>query len=949
MNASIGQSPIAPGQIRVIKRNGGVVSFDADKIAVAISKAFLAVEGQQASGSSRIHDRVQQLTDMVMNTFNRRLPSGGTIHIEEIQDQVELALMRTGEQKVARAYVIYREERAQLRQQTNANHHPTLQVTDAQGNLKPLDLSVLQQAIEIAAEGLEGIDVQAIVDETVRNLYHGVNESDISTTMMMATRTRIEQEPNYTYVTARLLRDDLLKEGLAFLGLPLDTVENNALEAFLKKGVELELLDAELLSFNLSTLQDAIKPERSNQFTYLGLQTLYDRYFIHSNNTRFELPQLFFMRVAMGLAVQEDNREERAIEFYNLLSSFDYMASTPTLFNAGTLRPQLSSCYLTTVPDDLFGIYGAIRDNAMLSKWAGGLGNDWTPVRALNAYIKGTNGKSQGVVPFLKVANDTAVAVNQGGKRKGAVCAYLETWHLDIEEFLELRKNTGDDRRRTHDMNTANWVPDLFMQRVLEDGEWTLFSPSDAPDLHDLTGAAFVERYTAYEQLTREGKHKLFKRVRAQDLWRKMLSMLFETGHPWITFKDVCNLRSPQQHVGVVHSSNLCTEITLNTSDDEIAVCNLGSINLVQHIVNGKLDSDKLKATIKTAVRMLDNVVDINYYAVPQARNSNLKHRPVGMGIMGFQDALYELGLAYGSQAAVDFADYSMEVISYHAITTSSDLAVERGSYSTFKGSLWDQGILPIDSLDIVAKSRPERMFDVDRSQTLDWDSLREKVKRDGMRNSNVMAIAPTATISNICGVAQSIEPTFQNLYVKSNLSGEFTVINPYLVRALKQRGLWDVVMVNDLKHYEGSVQKIARIPDDLKALFATAFEVEPRWIVDAASRRQKWIDQAQSLNLYISGANGKKLDITYKMAWLRGLKTTYYLRALGATSAEKSTINTGALNAVKATPIAEAVTEAVAVEAPLSKVEVADDAFATAAPVPLACSIDNPDCEACQ
>lgn len=949
MNASIGQSSIAPGQIRVIKRNGGVVSFDAEKIAVAISKAFLAVEGQQASGSSRIHDRVTALTEMVTNTFKRRLPSGGTIHIEEIQDQVELALMRTGEQKIARSYVIYREERANLRQNDNTNHHPTLQVLDASGNLKPLDLGALQRSIEQAAEGLEGIDVQAIIDETVRNLYHGVNENDIYTTMMMATRTRIEQEPNYTYVTARLLRDDLLKEGLVFLGLPVDTVENEALEAFLKKGVELELLDAELLSYDLTTLKAAIDPSRSNQFTYLGLQTLYDRYFIHSNDTRFELPQLFFMRVAMGLAVQEENREARAIEFYNLLSSFDYMASTPTLFNAGTLRPQLSSCYLTTVPDDLHGIYGAIQDNAMLSKWAGGLGNDWTPVRALNAYIKGTNGKSQGVVPFLKVANDTAVAVNQGGKRKGAVCAYLETWHLDIEEFLELRKNTGDDRRRTHDMNTANWVPDLFMQRVLEDGEWTLFSPSDVPDLHDLTGLAFAKRYNEYEALCKEGKMRLFKKIRAQDLWRKMLSMLFETGHPWITFKDVCNLRSPQQHVGVVHSSNLCTEITLNTNQDEIAVCNLGSINLVKHIKDGKLDADKLKVTIKTAVRMLDNVVDINYYAVPQAKNSNLKHRPVGMGIMGFQDALYEIGVAYGSQEAVDFADYSMEVISYHAITTSSDLAVERGSYSTFKGSLWDQGILPIDSLELVAKTRPERMFDVDRSQTLDWDSLRAKVKRDGMRNSNVMAIAPTATISNICGVAQSIEPTFQNLYVKSNLSGEFTVINPHLVRALKERGLWDVVMVNDLKHYEGSVQKISRIPDDLKALFATAFEVEPRWIVDAASRRQKWIDQAQSLNLYIAGANGKKLDITYKMAWLRGLKTTYYLRALGATSAEKSTITTGTLNAVKATASIAPLVEAVATESVAAAVAIDDDAFANAAPVPLACSIDNPDCEACQ
>ncbi len=798
-----------------------------------------------------------------------------------------------------------------------------------------------------AAHDLQGIDVQAVVDETVRNLYDGVAEADIATTMMMATRTRIEQEPNYTYVTARLLREELMKEGLAFLGLPLDTPEPEALPVFLKKGVELELLDAGLLSFDLARLQAAIQPERSGQFTYLGLQTLYDRYFIHSNDVRFELPQLFFMRVAMGLAVQEQDREARAIEFYDLLSSFDYMASTPTLFNAGTLRPQLSSCYLTTVPDDLYGIYGSIQDNAMLSKWAGGLGNDWTPVRALGSHIKGTNGKSQGVIPFLKVANDTAVAVNQGGKRLGAVCAYLETWHLDIEEFLELRKNTGDDRRRTHDMNTANWVPDLFMQRVIEDGEWTLFSPANTPDLHDLTGAAFAKRYAEYEQMCLDGQLKLFRKIRAQDLWRKMLSMLFETGHPWITFKDVCNLRSPQQHVGVVHSSNLCTEITLNTSKDEIAVCNLGSINLVRHIDNGALNTDKLRQTVKTAVRMLDNVIDINYYAVPQAKNSNLKHRPVGLGIMGFQDALYELGLAYGSSEAVAFADRSMELISYDAIEASSNLAAERGSYSSFKGSLWDQGILPIDSLELVAKARPERMFEVDRSQTLDWDSLRSKVQQQGMRNSNVMAIAPTATISNICGVSQSIEPTFQNLYVKSNLSGEFTVINPYLVRALKERGLWDVVMVNDLKHYEGSVQKISRIPEDLKAIFATAFEVEPRWLVDAASRRQKWIDQAQSLNLYIAGASGKKLDITYKMAWLRGLKTTYYLRALGATTAEKSTITTGTLNKVSSAHV-ETTEAAVTATATGADADL-NSGFETAAPVPLACSIDNPDCEACQ
>ncbi|MFK4204956.1 ribonucleoside-diphosphate reductase subunit alpha [Acinetobacter junii] len=937
-----------PGQLQVIKRTGEIATFNAEKISVAIGKAFLAVEGQQGADSSRIHDRISQLTEMVMNTFKRRLPSGGTIHIEEIQDQVELALMRTGEQKVARAYVIYREQRATARQQTGANHHPTLQITDHNGQLQPLDLGALTATIETASEGLEGIDVQAIVDETVKNLYNGVKESDIATTMMMATRTRIEQEPNYTYVTARLLCNELVGTGLEFLGLSTDTSENDALEPFLKKGIELDLLSPDLLNFDLAKLSAAIQPERSNQFTYLGLQTLFDRYFIHSNGVRFELPQLFFMRVSMGLALNEENKEERAIEFYNLLSSFDYMASTPTLFNSGTLRPQLSSCYLTTIGDDLYDIYGAMRDNAMLSKWAGGLGNDWTPVRALNSYIKGTNGKSQGVVPFLKVANDTAVAVNQGGKRKGAVCAYLETWHLDVEEFLELRKNTGDDRRRTHDMNTANWVPDLFMQRVFEDAEWTLFTPSETPDLHDLTGAEFAERYTHYEAVAKE-QNMLHKKVRAKDLWRKMLSMLFETGHPWITFKDVCNLRSPQQHVGVVHSSNLCTEITLNTSQDEIAVCNLGSINLVQHVQGGVLDREKLARTIKTAVRMLDNVIDINYYAVPQAKNSNLKHRPVGMGIMGFQDALYEMGIAYGSDAAVDFADESMEVISYYAIQTSSDLALERGAYSTFKGSLWDQGILPIDSLELVAKSRPERMFEVDRTQRLDWDSLRAKVQKDGMRNSNVMAIAPTATISNICGVSQSIEPTFQNLYVKSNLSGEFTVINPYLVRALKERGLWDTVMVNDLKHFEGSVQKIARIPEELKAIFATAFEVETRWIVDAASRRQKWIDQAQSLNLYIAGANGKKLDITYKMAWLRGLKTTYYLRALGATSAEKSTINTGALNAVKPASVEAPVIAAQAVEEKKPEAQVEEDGFTTAAPVPMACSIDNPDCEACQ
>jgi len=932
----------APGQIRVIKRNGTVVSYDDSKIAVAITKAFLAVEGGTAAASTRIHETVAKLTAMVSATFKRRMPSGGTIHIEDVQDQVELSLMRSGEQKVARSYVIYREEHARQRAAKAATQpakaHPTLHVTLEDGSREFLDLGRLETIVAEACTGLEGVDAQLVLNEALKNLYDGVPIGELSTSLVITARVLVEQEPNYSFVTARLLLDQLRAEALTFLGIAqlatqADMTEfyPQALAAYIAKGIELELLDARLQDFDLVRLGAALKPERDHLFGYLGLQTLYDRYFIHSNEIRFELPQIFFMRVAMGLAINEEDKNARAIEFYSLLSSFDYMSSTPTLFNAGTLRPQLSSCYLTTVPDDLDGIFGAIHDNALLSKWAGGLGNDWTPVRALGSYIKGTNGKSQGVVPFLKVVNDTAVAVNQGGKRKGAVCAYLETWHLDIEEFLELRKNTGDDRRRTHDMNTANWVPDLFMKRVFTDGEWTLFSPADAPDLHDLFGVTFEERYEYYEQLAADGKLKLYKKVRAQDLWRKMLSMLFETGHPWITFKDPCNLRSPQQHVGVVHSSNLCTEITLNTNKDEIAVCNLGSVNLNQHIIDGKLDHAKLARTIKTAVRMLDNVIDINYYAVPQAKNSNWKHRPVGLGIMGFQDALYTLRVPYASNEAVEFADRSMEAVSYYAIQASSELAEERGSYSTYEGSLWSRGVLPIDSVDILVQQRGEEFIDVDRSQTLDWNSMRERVKTKGMRNSNVMAIAPTATIANITDASQSIEPTYQNLYVKSNLSGEFTVVNPYLVHDLKNRGLWDAVMVNDLKYFDGSVQSIDRIPADLKALYATAFEIEPRWLVDAASRRQKWIDQAQSLNLYIAGASGKKLDVTYRMAWYRGLKTTYYLRALSATSTEKSTITTGSLNAVSA---ASSSTTA---------------AFTQAAEVPNACSIDNPDCEACQ
>ncbi len=926
----------APGQIRVIKRNGTVVPYDDSKISVAITKAFLAVEGGTAAASSRIHETVAKLTEIVSATFKRRMPSGGTIHIEDIQDQVELSLMRAGEHKIARDYVIYRESRARERAETTdasaeAAEENGVMITLPDGSRAPLDVERINTIVREACEGLEDVNEADIIDEALRNLYDGVSSEELSDSLVITARTLIEKEPNYTYAAARLLLDNLRAEALNFLGVAPNATQEQmselyakALPVYINKGIELELIAPHLRDYDLDMLGKALLPERDLQFTYLGLQTLYDRYFIHCEETRFELPQIFFMRVAMGLAHEEADKNERAIEFYRLLSSFDYMSSTPTLFNSGTLRPQLSSCYLTTVPDDLSGIYGAIRDNAMLSKWAGGLGNDWTPVRALGSYIKGTNGKSQGVVPFLKVVNDTAVAVNQGGKRKGAVCSYLETWHMDIEEFVELRKNTGDDRRRTHDMNTANWIPDLFMKRVFDGGDWTLFSPNDVPDLHDLYGQAFEERYTQYEAMAASGELKLHKTVKAENLWRKMLGMLFETGHPWVTFKDPCNLRSPQQHMGVVHSSNLCTEITLNTNEEEIAVCNLGSVNLAQHIDENGLNLEKLQETVRTAVRMLDNVIDINYYSVPQARTSNLRHRPVGLGLMGFQDSLYKQHIAYGSDAAVEFADRSMEAISYYAIQASSELAQERGAYTSFEGSLWSKGVLPIDSLKNMVQVRGEGYIEVDTSESLDWSSLRETVKSKGMRNSNVMAIAPTATIANITGVSQSIEPTYQNLYVKSNLSGEFTVVNPYLINDLKARGLWDGVMVNDLKYYDGSVQQIDRVPEDLKMVYTTAFEVEPRWIVDAASRRQKWIDQAQSLNLYINNASGKKLDVTYRMAWFRGLKTTYYLRSLAATGTEKSTIDTGALNAVSA-------------------------AEPQPAPVPQACSLDDPDCEACQ
>ncbi|WP_410579161.1 ribonucleoside-diphosphate reductase subunit alpha [Amycolatopsis sp. lyj-108] len=992
VNSETGQRPpsssdTTPATVRVIRRDGSVSPFDANKISVAVTKAFLAVEGGDAAASSRIHHLVNELTEQIEATLLRHAGPETALHIEQIQDIVELALMRGEHHKVARAYVLYRDERAKARDaEKPASSDVAISVKAADGSLRPLDWARVSHVVGEAVAGLDDVSAEPVLAEAKRNLYDGISADELALAQIMAARVLVEQEPNYSYVSARLLADKLRGEALTYLAGTPQLASQNEMTArypqyfrdYLKRAIELELVNPELQTFDLDKITAAIHAERDLDFGFLGLQTLYDRYFQHHNGIRFELPQAFFMRVAMGLAIREDNREARAIEFYELLSTFHFMASTPTLFNSGTTRPQLSSCFLTTVDDDLDSIFQAYKNNALLAKYSGGLGNDWTPVRGLGAHIKGTNGQSQGVVPFLKIANDTAVAVNQGGKRKGAACAYLETWHVDIEEFLDLRKNTGDDRRRTHDMNTANWVPDEFLRRVEADAQWTLFSPNETPDLHDLYGTAFAERYREYEAAAERGELKVFRKIRAVDLWRRMLTMLFETGHPWITFKDPCNLRSPQQHVGVVHSSNLCTEITLNTTTDEVAVCNLGSVNLLKHVTPEGLDTARLEKTVRTAVRMLDNVIDINFYTIPEARRSNLRHRPIGLGLMGFQDALFEIGVPLSSDEAVQFADTSMEHISYYAISASTDLAEERGQYQTFEGSLWSKGILPIDSLQLLIDARQGDALDVDTSSTLDWAPLRERVKTVGMRNSNVMAIAPTATISNICGVGQSIEPLFQNLFVKSNMSGDFTVVNPHLVRSLKERGLWDEVMVSDLKYFDGSLGQIDRVPDDLKALYATAFEIESKWLVDAGSRRQKWIDQAQSLNLYIAAPSGRKLDELYRYAWHKGLKTTYYLRARSATHVEKSTLRgtDGKLNAVSATP-APATPSAPKPAAPAAAASPAPSASAAVPAVPVtapapaakpepkempqvsdvdfvatdgaACRIDDPDCEACQ
>ena len=961
----LGLDPLQGKTFRMRKRDGRLEEFDQARIYRAIEKAFRADRGiaPTASLGAELVEEIARITNSVTQVAIRAALEGDQMEVERIQDEVENAMMAAGHFAIARRYILYREEHKRaraLRQDRDVDETVTLYVSKRDGRRQQMDSDRIRREIGIACKGLEDrVDAQEVGNEVLRMVFDGVSTDEINKAMILASRARIEQEPAYTYVAARLLSKVIYREVLGKSCTPdeLESEHRKQFRAYLEKGIAADRLHESLLEYDLETIAAALRPERDLKFGYMGMQTIYDRYLLHLNDKRIETPQYFFMRVSMGLAQDEPQREERAIEFYNLLSSFHFMNSTPTLFNAGTMRPQLSSCYLSTVMDDLEHIFKVVGDDARLSKWAGGLGNDWTNVRATGGYIKGTNGRSQGVVPFLKVANDTAVAVNQGGKRKGAMCAYLETWHLDIEDFLELRKNTGDERRRTHDMNTANWIPDLFMKRVAEGGQWTLFNPCEVPDLHDLFGAAFEARYKEYEAMADAGKLKQHKRSDATNLWRKMLSMLFETGHPWITFKDPSNVRSPQDHTGVVHSSNLCTEILLNTSEHETAVCNLGSINLAQHVIDGKLNEKLLARTVRTALRMLDNVIDINYYPTPEAKTANMRHRPVGMGIMGFQDALYRMDISYASEEAVEFADRSMEMISYYAILASTELAAERGTYQTYAGSKWSRGILPIDSIELLSRERGAQYLEMDSSSSMDWERVREAVRTHGMRNSNTMAIAPTATISNIVGVSQSIEPTYSNLFSKSNLSGDFAVVNTYMVEDLKSFELWDAELVDDLKYFDGSLAEIERIPQHLRDKYRTAFEIEPKWLVECASRRQKWIDMGQSLNLYIREPSGRKLSEMYQFAWRRGLKTTYYLRGLAATQIEKSTVDVNRRGIQprwmknRSASADVQVHRTPAAGAPEAEPMGDDEALvqnpATAAPT--ACSLLDPECEACQ
>lgn len=930
--------------LNVKKRDGRVVSFDPSLITRAIQKAFCAEQGlnEAAELDAALLEQIDQITAEVLSIVGVEAASQEGISVETIQDEVERQLMKAEYFSVARRYILYRAEQQKIRQlnaeerMESSEPFPQLMVK-RDGRMENLDFPRLREQIASACEGFEDTcSADELFIEVEKQFYNGITPKEIARSMVLAARAKIEDDPSYDAVAGRLVLNIIYRESLCKSSSgsqDLAALYKDNFADYIATGIEAGRIAPELGEFDLERIAVALDSTRDALFPYLGLQTIYDRYLLHIEGRRFEAPQYFWMRVAMGLSILEDNKTDRAIEFYNILSNFRFTSATPTLFNAGTLHPQLSSCYLSTVDDDLDGIFKAIADNAKLSKWAGGLGNDWTNIRATNSHISGTNGQSQGVIPFLKVVSDTAVAVNQGGKRKGAVCSYLETWHLDIEEFLDLRKNTGDERRRTHDMHTANWIPDLFMKRVMAKQDWTLFSPDETPDLHDLYGKAFEERYVQYEQDAADGKLRLTRTVSAVELWRKMLTRVFETGHPWITFKDPSNIRSPQDHTGVVHSSNLCTEILLNTSADEIAVCNLGSINMLNHITDGKLDLEKLEETINVAVRMLDNVIDINFYPTPEAKNANGRHRPVGMGLMGFQDALSACGISYASEQAVEFADRSMEAISYFAILASSRLAAERGAYSTYKGSKWDRGLLPIDTVALLEEERGQEV-EMDKSSTMDWDKVRKMVAENGVRNSNIMAIAPTATISTIIGVTQSIEPTYKQLFVKSNLSGEFVQVNVRLINELKERGLWGDDMLQKIKYFDGALGEIPDLPEDIKGRYATAFEIDPKWIIRCASRRQKWIDMGQSLNLYLGQPSGRRLDEMYKYAWQTGLKTTYYLRSLGATQVEKSTVDINKFG-VQPRWMKNASTSA--------------DIKVERQPEVQACSVDNPDCESCQ
>ena len=886
----------------LVSSHRGKVRFKPMKLMASIQEAFQKAFPNREVISQEEGEAMNQVIRSILQWVREQAVSS-PLSVRQLGDRVERELMKEGLYEPMKQYILLRLERkeqspffiVQSKKKKKGTEKRQVLIARADGSQFFLKREQVEREIAFACRGLEErVATKELLKIVLSHLYEGMKEEELATAAIMAARSQIEREPAYSKVAARFLYDKLLCESLGVSAQDphLESVQAEYFLEYVSSFVAKERLDARLLEFNLERLSRALRLDRDEQWNYLGLQTLYDRYFLCEEERRIETPQIFWMRVAMGLALNEGKEKTSyAMQFYELLSSFSFVSSTPTLFNAATNHPQLSSCYLSTVDDDLKHIFKVISDNAMLSKWAGGIGNDWTRVRGMGALIRGTNGASQGLIPFLKVANDTAIAVNQGGKRKGAVCAYLESWHIDIEDFLELRKNTGDDRRRTHDMHTANWIPDLFMKRLSAEESWTLFSPDEVPDLHDLYGKAFEERYVAYEREAREGKMRIFKEVEAVKLWRKMLEMLFETGHPWITFKDPSNIRSMQDHMGVVHNSNLCTEILLNNSNEETAVCNLGSINLAAHITPSGIDEKRLAQTVQIAVRMLDNVIDLNFYPTKEAEYANRRDRPIGLGLMGFQDALYLQNISYASEQAVEFADRSMEMISYYAILASSFLARERGSYASYSGSKWERGLLPLDTLEELGKLRGEELT-CDQTSQMDWEEVRRTIGEYGMRNSHTLAIAPTATISNIVGISQSIEPMYKHLFVHSNLSGGFTSVNEHLVEALRAKNLWNEEMLEDLKYFDGRLDEIERIPQEIQRTFPTAFEIDPKWLIECASRRQKWIDMGQSLNLYLKKPNGKQLDQMYRDCWRHGLKTTYYLRCEAATAIEPSTVD---------------------------------------------------------